>query len=162
MAILIEVNESMVDPYVSGAKFGIDTAKGISSWFTRSKGQKKALVGELKTNRSYLEMVVNDNVPLEKVTDKLSTDRYISLRDSGFNFKSLKSGKIANYPEIEGTNLASWRGKDIGKLIESIYDGIIEIKIRHPVVGDHPNYRWMIRVNNLLKKISLLIRHVNS
>jgi len=47
-------------------------ARSISDWWSKSKGENRALIGELKDNLIYLDMVANDDIPLEAVIDKLS------------------------------------------------------------------------------------------
>lgn len=153
----------MVDlSLVSGAKFGIDTAKAFTAFWRRSKGHERALLAEMKRNRSCLEMVVKDDVELAAVIEQLSTQRFDTLRDNGYNFNSLRFGKIKKYPGLEGNKLAKWSEKSTGQLVENIYEGLHEILIRYPIVGDSPRYRWNVRVKNLLEKSSLLIRHLGA
>jgi hypothetical protein len=88
----------MVDPtLVSGSRLGIDTTAGFVRWWRRSRGEKRALVAEMKDNHTYLEMVINDGVPLFSIIDDLSIDCFVGLRNSGFNFNSLKSERIGSY-----------------------------------------------------------------
>lgn len=51
-------------------------------------------------------------------------------------------------------------GKSTEDLIESIYDKIGQLIIRNPHVSNNRNYRWTVRVNNIRKRIWLLLRHV--
>ena len=134
----------------------------ITSWWKKSKGDSKALIGELKNNLLYLDMVAIDNVPLDGVLEKLSVDEYWRLSKTGFNFNKLKMSKIAKHKSLQGTDLERWVGKETEALIDSIYDKINEIKIRHPHVGNNKKYRWDVRVNNIRKRIWLLLRHVGS
>jgi hypothetical protein len=136
-------------------------ARSIGSWWSKSKGESRALIGELKDNLLYLDMVANDNVPLTDVVDKMSTAEFTRLSKDGFNFNKLRSKRIPHYASLENTDLAQWRGKATEQLIFSIYEKINEIKIKFPHVGDRKNYRWSIRVNNVRKRIWLLIRHVS-
>ena len=140
---------------------GGSAMKSMTSWWKKSKGDARALVGELKDNLSYLDMVALDNVPLGDVTDKLSVAEYRRLSREGFNFNRLKKAKIARYPSLHGTDLESWGGKETEDLLVSIYDKVNEIKLRFPHVGSSKNYRWDIRVNNIRKRIWLLLKHVN-
>ena len=136
--------------------------KSITSWWNRSKGDSRALIGELKDNLSYLDMVTSDNVPLGDVTEKLSVVEYKRLSKEGFNFNKLKKSKISKYPSLKGTDLERWGGKETEELVVSIYDKVNEIKIRFPHVGNRKKYRWGVRVNNIRKRIWLLLKHVNS
>ena len=92
--------------------------------------------------------------------EKISVSEYKRLAKEGFNFNTLKKGKIAAIASLEGTDLASWRGKETEELIESIYDKINDLKIRYPYVREKDKYRWNVRVSNIRKRIWLLLMHV--
>ncbi|MBA6413400.1 hypothetical protein H2508_09800 [Parahaliea sp. F7430] len=128
---------------------------------SKSKGDSCALVGELKDNLSYLDMVASDGVSLGDVAEKLSVTEYKRLANEGFNFNKLKKSKITKYPSLEGTDLEKWGGKETEELVVSIYDKINEIKTRFPHVGNSKNYRWGVRVINISKRIWLLLKHVS-
>lgn len=132
----------------------------LTGWWKKSKGDVRALVGELKDNLSYLDMVAEDGVALGEVIDKISVAEYKRLAKEGFNFNLIKSTKIPAALLPEGAELSSWSGKSTEVLIESIYDKIIELKIRYPHVQQSVHYRWHTRVNNIRKRIWLLFRHV--
>ena len=134
--------------------------KELTAWQKKAKGDSRALIGELKDNLIYLDLVAKDGVDLGEVIDKLSVSEYKRLAKEGFNFNSLKREKIALDPPLEGTALSSWSGKETGDLIDSIYEKINGLKIRYPHVGASKKYRWNVRVNNIRKRIWLLLRHV--
>lgn len=137
-------------------------ARSISDWWSKSTGDNRALIGELKDNLLYLDMVANDDVPLDTVIDKLSLTEFQRLSKSGYNFNKLKKRNIPRYKSLEGTDLSQWSGKETEQLIFSIYEKINEIKIKYPHVKDNNKYRWGIRINNIRKRVWLLLRHVNS
>ena len=141
---------------------GGSAMKSITAWWHKSKGDSRALIGELKDNLSYLDMVANDDIPLADIYNKLSITEYKRLSIEGYNFNKLKKAKITQYPSLKGTDLVSWRGKSTEALVFAIYDKINEIKIRFPFVGNDKKYRWGVRVNNIRKRIWLLLKHVNS
>ena len=118
---------------------GSSAAKSITSWWNKSKGDSRALVGELKDNLLYLDMVASDGVPLGDVAEKLSVTEYKRLANEGFNFNKIKKSKITKYPSLQGTDLEKWGGKETEELMVSIYDKINEIKIRFPHVGNSKN-----------------------
>lgn len=141
---------------------GGSAAKSITSWWKKSKGDSRALIGELRDNLTYLDLVVSDDIPLDDVVEKLSVTEYRRLANEGFNFNKLKKPRIAKFPSLLGTDLEGWGGKETEDLIVSIYDKINEIKIRFPHVGKSKKYRWGVRVINIRKRIWLLLRHVSS
>jgi hypothetical protein len=136
--------------------------KSISAWWNKSKGDTRVLIGEIKDNLLYLNMVANDDVDLGEVIEKISIIEFKRLSKDGFNFNKLKKSTINKYPSLDGTDLSSWGGKETEELIESIYEKINELKIRFPHVSNNKKYRWSVRVNNIRKRIWLLLRHVSS
>ena len=134
----------------------------LAAWRRRARGDTRALIGELKDNLLYLDMVADEGVALGDVIDRLSVVEYRRLVRSGFSFNSLKRGRIEHDPSLVGTELEPWVGKETGELVESIYDKINELKIRYPHVGTSSRYRWNVRVNNIRKRIWLLLKHVRS
>ena len=143
------------------AKTG-NAVKELVSWRKKAKGDAKSIIGEIKDNFSYLDMVAIDSVDLGAVIEKISVSEYKRLSKEGFSFNALKMGKIKKYPSLDGTDLSSWVGKDTGDLVESIYDKINELKICYPHVSENRKYRWNARVNNIRKRIFLLLKHVQS
>jgi hypothetical protein len=148
---------SVLKVFSSGGAAG----QSIAEWLSKSKGDSRSLVAEIKDNLVYLDMVAEDDLELAKVIDKISLDEYRRLSNAGFNFNKLKRSNISKYPSLKGTELASWGGKETEELIVSIYDKIADLKIRYPLVSDRKNYRWKTRVNNIRKRIWLLLRHVS-
>jgi len=134
--------------------------KELAAWRKKAKGDARALIGELKDNLSYLDMVAEDGVDLEDVIEKISITDYKRLSKQGFDFNTLKKGKIAKHSSLEGTDLSSWAGKETEALVESIYDKINQLKLRYPHVANNKKYRWKIRVNNIRKRIWLLLAHI--
>ncbi|MCW8883530.1 MAG: hypothetical protein OQK92_14500, partial [Sedimenticola sp.] len=137
-------------------------SKELTAWWKKSKGDSRALIGELKDNLIYLDIVVKDKVELGEVIEKISVAEYKRLANAGFNFNSLKRGKIATLPALKGTDLASWQGKQADELVESIYDKLNDLKLRYPHVKKNSKYRWSVRINNIRKRIWLLLMHVRS
>lgn len=138
------------------------TALGaLNAWSRTLRGDRRALVLELGDNLTYLDMVADDQVPLSEVVGKLSCSEFERLAKSGFNFNSLERGRIRAFPSLEGTNMSSWPGKTTAELVESIYDRMRDLKLRHPHLGHDETLRWGLRVNNIRKRIWLLLRHVD-
>ncbi len=134
----------------------------LAAWRKKARGDARALVGELKDNLDYLDMVAEDGVALGAVVDKLSVAEYRRLAKEGYNFNALKKQKIASYESLKGTDLASWAGKPTEDLIESIFEKLSTLKIKFPHVADNKKYRWRVRVNSIRKRIWLLLKHVSA
>lgn len=128
----------------------------------KARGNARALIGELKDNLYYLDMVAEDGVALARVIDKLSIKEYRRLSREGYNFNSLKSRRIAAYDSLKGTDLSSWSGKTTEQLIDSIFEKLNVLVIKFPHVAENDKYRWNVRVDNIRKRIWLLLRHVGA
>lgn len=133
----------------------------LTAWTRKAKGDSRALIGELKDNLYYLDMVAEDGVALDAVVNKLSIAEYKRLSKEGYNFNALKKQKIADYESLKGTDLSSWSGKATEDLIESIFEKLNLLKIKFPHVGENSKYRWNVRVDNIRKRIWLLLKHVS-
>jgi hypothetical protein len=136
--------------------------RALTTWRRKAKGDARALIGELKDNLYYLDMVAEDGVPLATVVGKLSIDEYKRLRNAGYAFNALKRQKIAGYESLKGTDLSSWAGKSTEELIDSIFEKLNILKIKFPHVGESNKYRWSVRVDNIRKRIWLLLKHVGA
>ncbi len=101
-------------------------------------------------------------MPLATVVSKLSIDEYKRLRNAGYAFDALKRQKIADYESLKGTDLSSWAGKSTEELIDSIFDKLNMLKIKFPHVAESDKYRWNVRVENIRKRIWLLLKHVGA
>lgn len=141
---------------------GASAASAIGAWWRKSRGDARVLVGELRDNLVYLDMVAKGEVDLGEVIDRISVTEYRRLAREGFDFNRLKRTRIEAYASLAGTDLASWAGKDTEALIDAIYARINDLKIRYPHVRDNGRYRWKVRANNIRKRIWLLLRHVGS
>ena len=101
----------------------------LTAWRKRARGDARAIVGELKENLGYLDMVAEDGVPLGDVIRKISNQEYKRLAKAGYDFDGLKKGRIRSYSSLKGTELDSWSGKSTEDLVESIYDKIGQLII---------------------------------
>ncbi len=131
----------------------------LTTWRKKARGDARALVGELQDNLHYLDMVAEDGVALAAVVNKLTITEYKRLSREGYNFNALEKKKIAGYDSLQGTDLASWSGKSTEDLIESIFEKLNILTIKFPHVAQNSKYRWSVRVDNIRKRIWLLLKH---
>ena len=134
----------------------------INSWLKKQKGDSRALITELKDNLTYLEMVIEHGIELDEILKNLTVDAYSRLQDEGFSFNKIKNKKISKIKSLDGSDLASWKGKSTEELVVSIYDKIRDLKNSYPKLRNKPNIRWNVRVINIRKRIVLLLQHVRS
>ena len=136
--------------------------QSLYQWRRRAKGDAKVLIMEIEANYTYLTMVVFDGVALAKIIPDLSVSEYKRLAREGFDFNTIKRKKIKDDPSFEGTQMAIWVGKSTEELIDSIYKKITDLKICYPHNYNNPKYRWNVRVQNIIRLIWLLLKHVDS
>ncbi len=141
---------------------GGSAAKALAVWRRKSTGDVRSLVEELATNLRYLDLVADDDVTISEVVGNLSTSEYDRLSKEGFGFNSLKRKKIQRMPSLENTDLKSWQGKETEELVFAIYDKIKNLVIKFPYTKNSQKYRWGVRVNNIRKRIWLLLKHMNN
>lgn len=137
-------------------------SKALAAWRRKSTGDSRALLDELENNLRYLDLVADDDAALSDVVGDLSVSEFDRLMAAGFNFNALKRRKIAAMPSLEGTDLASWQGRETQALVFSIYAKIKDVRVKFPHARTSPNYRWGARIQNIRKRIWLLIRHMNA
>ncbi len=136
--------------------------QALYQWRRRAVGNARVLIMEIEENYTHLDMVVFDGVALNNVIPDLSVSEYKRLAREGFDFNTIKRKKIKDDPSFEGTQMANWVGKSTEELIDSIYKKINDLKIRYPHNYNNPKYRWNVRVQNIIRLIWLLIKHVGS
>ncbi len=134
----------------------------LTAWRKKARGDARALIGELKDNLYYLDMVAEDGVALAAVVNKLSIKEYKRLSTEGYNFNALEKKKISSYQSLKGTSLSAWSGKSTEDLIESVFDKLNLLMIKFPHVAQNSRYRWGVRVDNIRKRIWLLLKHVSA
>jgi hypothetical protein len=92
----------------------------------------------------------------------LSIKEYKRLSTEGYNFNALEKKKISRYESLKGTSLSAWSGKSTEDLIESVFEKLNLLKIKFPHVAENSRYRWSVRVDNIRKRIWLLLKHVSA
>lgn len=138
------------------------TLKAFTDWRSRTKGDVRALIEELKENARYCWLVLEQDIDPGAIIPKLSTDEYDRLSKSGFSFNVLKRRSIARMGSLQGTDLSSWQGKSTEALIANIYDKIKDIKTLYPYISEKHNIQWKTRIANIQKRILLLLKHVST
>lgn len=136
-------------------------SKALAAWRRRSTGDGRALVAEIENNLRYLDLVADDGVPLDRVIGDLSTAEFDRLMKEGYSFNALQRRKIQAMPSLDATDLAGWQGKDTEALVRSIYAKLKDIRVKYPHTAASGKYRWNVRVQNVRKRIWLLVKHLD-
>jgi len=141
---------------------GAAALAALADWRAKTRGNARALVEELKENARCCLLVLEDDVPIEQVIERFATSEYDRLGRAGFDFNSLRRSRIERYASLEGTELASWRGKPTEQLVVSIYDKIKDLRAHYPHAKESERRRWRVRVANIHKRILLLLLHAHA
>ena len=141
---------------------GTEAITRLSAWNNRTQGKGALLVEELRDNLVHLDMVAKGETQLANVIDLLSDTQYKMLLGEKFFFNSLKNQKIADYPSLYGTDLASWTNKTTEELIKSIYRKISDLRLRYKNAGESAKYQWGRRVQSIRKRVWLLLKHIEA
>lgn len=144
----------------------LDTAtsalKAFTGWRSKTRGDARVIVEELKENSRYLWLVIEEDILFDDVVGKLSTSEYDRLLRERFDFNTLKRKRVASYSSLDGTDLSSWKEKHTSELVSNIYDKLKDLKTKYPHSKNSKTIRWEQRIRNVQKRILLLLRHVSS
>lgn len=136
------------------------TAKALRQLVRRHKGNSRALLEEIKENLRLCWMVVELDTDPMRVIPHLSTAEYDRILRTDFDFNSLRHRRIQGTPELAGSDLKYFIGKETEDLIENIYDKVKTLQRVYEIERDNPKIRWRRRVINLLKRMLLLMMHL--
>jgi hypothetical protein len=139
-----------------------DTTKAFKELVQNKRGDARLLLEELKKNATLCWLVVEREVEPQTAIEKMVTTSYDRLLEKGFDFNNLspRKKKIRSVARLEDSDLASFLGNDVARLVESIYDRIKEMQLVHQVDPDNEKIDWNRRVINLHKRILLLMSHL--
>lgn len=138
------------------------TTKAFKELLQNNRGDARLLLEELKKNATLCWLVVEREVEPPTAIEKMATATYDRLLEKGFDFNKLSPGKrkIRKVARLEDSDLASFLGNDVARLVESIYDRIKEMQLVYQVDPDNEKIDWNRRVINLHKRILLLMSHL--
>ena len=145
---------------------GVDTfekmGKTLSTLIKGKKGAKRAILNEIRHNSTVCWLYLSRDADLAKVISELKHDIYDELSAQGFDFNSLKKGKIKSHPSLKRSDLKNLIEKSTEDLVDIIYQRIKDLKLTYKLSSDNPKNRFPVRVRNIQKRILLLIRHMKS
>jgi len=139
-----------------------DTTKAFKELVQNNRGDARLLLEELKKNATLCWLVVEREVEPQTAIEKMVTTSYDRMLEKGFDFNNLspRKKKIRSVARLEDSDLASFLGNDVARLVESIYDRIKEMQLVYQVDPDNEKIDWNRRVINLHKRILLLMSHL--
>lgn len=154
----------MIDPAsVLGSLSNITGVLGtIDNLLKGSRGSKRALLLELEGNLRLARLGKKGNVSADKLIRRLETDALRKAMESGFNFSSLKSGKVRRQIVGDATQMQRYVGWSTEKLFSNIYLKIRELQNIVELAPDSDHFRVNVRLRNIFRLMVLLVRHIKS
>jgi hypothetical protein len=156
----------MVLETISALFTTLNTAAGTTKVFKEllpnHRGDSRLLLEELKRNATLCWLVVEREAEPATAITRLATTAYDRLLEKDFDFNRLspRKKKLARLSRFQDSDLASFLGNDVARLVESIYDRIKEVQLVYQVDPDNQKIDWNRRVINIHKRILLLMSHL--
>jgi len=140
------------------------TAKAFSKLLQNRKGEARLLLEELKKNSTLTWLAIERAVEPQKVIPQFNTQAYDRLLAKNFNFNNLspRNKTLRGSASLKDSDLSSFIGKDVEKLVVSIYDRIKELLVIFQVDPTNPRIDWNRRIINIHKRILLLMVHLRT
>jgi len=146
----------------AGLSSAAQTARVLKELLKGTKGDRRVLLEELKSNLTLCWMVVEKGTAPEKVIPAFRTFDYDRLNKENFKFNSLQKKKIRHSNQLAASDLAFLIGEKTNDLIINIYDKIKALQQMHEVDETNTRIRWRLRILNLHRRMLLLIKHLKS
>ena len=148
--------------FFSGLSSAASAAKIIQSLLKDTRGTKRSILLELRKNMDLLYLFLNDESKYKTVINKLDTRVYMSASESGFDFNTIKKGKVSVRLLSDVKQLKPYAGWTTEELFDNIYLRINQLKNIVEIAPDSKNFRLNVRLKNLHKMMVLLVKHVKS
>ena len=151
-----------ITSFFSGLSSAASAAKIIQSLLKDTRGTRRAILLELRKNMDLLYLFLDDESKYKSVINRLETTAYTSASGSGFDFNSIKKGKVSKKIPGEVKQLQPYAGWSTEELFENIYLRIHQLKNIIEIAPESKKFRLNVRLKNLHKMMVLLIKHIKS
>lgn len=134
----------------------------VNSWVKGTRGRRRKLLLELQSNLELIFSYGRFDLPIDDVIAKLQTKNMEAALESGFNFNTLKKGKVTQRVAGKEPQYRQYAGWTTERLFSNVY---VKIKDLQTIVEMDPHnekIRKRVRLINILKLILLLMKHINS
>jgi hypothetical protein len=148
--------------FFSGLSSATSAAKIIQSLLKDTRGTRRAILLELKKNMDLLFLFLDDESKYRSVINKLETRAYTSANEGGFDFNTIKKGKVSKRILGEVKQLQPYAGWTTEELFENIYLRINQLKNIIEIAPESRKFRLNVRLKNLHKMMVLLIKHIKT
>jgi len=133
----------------------------INGWVRGSRGWKRKLQLELLSNIELIFSYLKYDLPVDDVIANLQTEHMKNALESGFNFRSLKKGKITEDVAGDQAQYQQYVGWSTERLFENICVKIGDLQTIVRIDPNNRKIRKRVRLINILKLMLLLMKHIH-
>ena len=137
----------------------------INALIKQSRGQRRELLMELQNNINEISVYIESGAGekgIDKLIASLQVACYESASKSGFDFNSLKRGRLSPALLKQLPQFKAYAGFTTEQLFDKLYTSIHRLKIIARDYPDNPGFRKRVRLINIWKLMLLVARHINT
>lgn len=134
----------------------------INAWVRGTRGWRRRLQLELLSNIELVFSYAKYDLPVDDVIANLQTENMKAALESGFNFNSLKRGKLKGDVAGDQPQYQQYVGWSTERLFSNIYVKIKDLQTIVRMDPDNEKIRKGVRLTNILKLMLLLMKHINA
>ena len=141
---------------------GINT---INTLIKQARGQRRELLRELRNNINEISVYIESGsgeAGIDKLISTLQVACYESASKDGFDFNSLKRGRLSLTSLKQLPQFKAYGGFTTEQLFDKLYASIHRLKIIARDYPDHPGFRKRVRLINIWKLLLLIVKHINT
>jgi hypothetical protein len=134
----------------------------INAWVKGTKGWKRKLQLELLSNIELIFSYVRYDLPVDDVIANLRTAHMQAALESGFNFNSLKRGRVTESITDKQPQYQQYVGWTTERLFSNILVKIEDLQTIVKMDPQNERIRKGVRLINILKLMLLIMKHINA
>lgn len=154
-----------VKTIISGLAALAPGIRAIQAMIRESRGRKRELLRELSENINRIGVYLESGASparLEQVVPGLESGVYRAASRSGFDFNTLKKGRLKAETVKDLPQFRGYVGLTTEDLFDKLYAWIHRLKIIVADYPDDPRFRKKARLLNIWKLMLVLVRHIKS
>lgn len=137
----------------------------INKLIKQSRGQRRELLRELQYNINQVSVYIEsgeEEQGIDKVIAALQVSCYEQAGKDGFDFNSLKRGRLAARLLKDLPQFKAYENLSTEQLLDKLYTWIHRLKIIAKDYPSNPKFRKRVRLINIWKLMLLVVRHINT
>lgn len=137
----------------------------INTMIKQSRGQKRELLRELRSNINQITVYVESGTEsegIDKLISAMQTQSYEMASNAGFDFNSLKKERVSAAMLKVTPQFKAYAGLTTEQLFDKLYMWIHQLKIIAKDYPDSPKFRKRVRLINIWKLMLLLVKHIDT